>query len=106
MFDRIYEYFIAQPSRITVLGRALFGLGSFGLFTGATEHIARVATGQIGRLGGSNGHFSLLSALPAGLPTWWVPETPEGFALYFVLALVGVGIALEGRKFERLFSHY
>lgn len=106
MFRNIYEYFMVKPSRMTASGRLLFGLGSLGLFAGAMQHIARVATGQIGRLGGSNGPSSLLSALPASFPSWWVPEAPEEFVLYFVLALVGVGIAFEGRKFERLFSRY
>lgn len=106
MLDRIYEYFITQPQRLTELGKALFGAASFALFAGAIEYVAHVATGQISRLSGIDAHFSLLSVLPAGFPTWWVPETPEGFVLYVVITLVGLATALEGRKFEKLLSRY
>ena len=106
MLDRIYEYIITQPQRLTELGKAVFGAASFALFAGAIEYVAHETNGQINRLSGIDGHFSLLNVLPAGFPTWWIPETPEGFVLSVVIALVGVATALEGRKFEKLLSRY
>jgi hypothetical protein len=105
MLDSISEYFTTEPKRVTELGKAFLWAAFIALFAGAIEHIAQVATGHLSHISGSTGHLSLLSELPQGFPTWWVPETPEGFVFYFALALIGLGIAFEGKKLAKQFSH-
>ncbi|MDW5443807.1 hypothetical protein [Polaromonas sp. SM01] len=105
MFDRIVEYFFTHPRRIGQLGRLIFNVCSFALIAGIMAQAVHVVISQAQRLSGSANETSLTALLP-GIPTWWVPEASEAFALYIVLGLVGMALTLEGRKFEKLLSRY
>lgn len=101
MIEKLIDFFIASPGRLTGLGRALLNLGATVLLFAFCGRIATAGVSAIqGLTGGTLGDMSLAVLYPS-LPTWWVPE---GFPGYFACILaIALGLALvhTGRAIDR-----
>jgi hypothetical protein len=42
-----------------------------------------------------------LAEVMAGLPTWWVPETPTGYSIALCCVGVGFSMVYVGRAYQR-----
>jgi uncharacterized membrane protein YeaQ/YmgE (transglycosylase-associated protein family) len=101
MRDRIEEYFYEHPSRIVVLGKAIFHVSTGALLAGLIGKFVTTALSSIQQLGGLSAPQNLAEFVP-GIPMWLIPETLPGCLLYVFLGSVGALITWEGQKYERL----
>ncbi|OQS40557.1 hypothetical protein B0T39_11060 [Chromobacterium haemolyticum] len=47
-----------------------------------------------------------IAAIFPSIPTWWIPETAFGFGFALLLIVLGVLLALEGKKLKRVMDCY
>jgi hypothetical protein len=100
MIYRLYEYLLNRPSLLRGTARMLWNLGCFGLMAGVLAAALTAILSVVSSFGVS-GEASYHQLFP-GLPTWWVPESPGGVALYLAAMLVGYLLQELSRDVERL----
>jgi hypothetical protein len=100
MIYRLYEYLLNRPSLLRRTARMLWNVGCFGLMAGVLAAALTAILSVVSSFGGS-GEASYQQLFP-GLPTWWVPESPGGVALYLAAMLVGYLLQELSRDVERL----
>lgn len=105
MFDHALQFLLTQPRRVIQLGTAVTYLGSAALLAGAIGQVFLVAHAFAARSAVSPGHQSLATIFPS-LPTWWIPESSWAAGAYVLLAIFGILLTAEGRKFQRLINLY
>ena len=101
MMDRALDLLLSEPRRLVSLGHAFIRTGGFLLVTGvagwAATSIISVVTGMTTR---ERPELALAEVM-AGLPTWWVPETPAGYSIALCCVAVGFSIVHVGRAYQR-----
>ena len=101
MRDRALDLLLSQPRRLVLLGYAFIRTGSFLLVTGvvgwAATSVISVVTGMATR----ERPEVALAEVMAGLPIWWVPETPAGYSIALCCVGVGFSMVYVGRAYQR-----
>jgi hypothetical protein len=100
MIERLLFLLVAYPAILRFSGRLLATAAFASLALGwRAHHVLSVLEFQLRRTGVEGPHS--LSALYPSVPTWWIPESAEGYALY--VALVGTGFAMSffAKRVER-----
>lgn len=101
MLERLWDYFLDDPKRLIMAGRATHTSGWLLLMAGLLGVMLLAATNGVKSLGGQTVALGLADLYPA-LPTWWVPESFLGFLLAVILAGGGIYFEYIGRKMLRL----
>lgn len=98
--ETILNFLFSQPSRVREIGILIMeisgGIGIIGL-------IGRVMTTVVNmsiftKLAQPEKH---LADVITGIPTFWIPESPEGFGMAGCVFVIGLAIALMGKDIER-----
>jgi hypothetical protein len=101
MWDRVIDYFLAQPGRLVAMGRTFVTAGFGIIFVGLVGQLATRAQHAIQQIAPHPAEMRGLAELYPDLWTWWVPETVAGAIP--ALCLIGFGrwLAVLGRRIER-----
>lgn len=100
--ERLADLLFSAPQRWVAGGRAV-ALGALGLTVlGAFARVMVEGTAAIRALHPGGIPLRSLAELVPTVPTWWVPETPMGFALCAVVFVSGVVAVLHGRHLKSL----
>jgi hypothetical protein len=99
MIYRLYEYLLNRPSLLRGPARLMWNLGCFGLLAGMLAAALTSILAVVTSVGGS-ADASYQHLFPR-LPTWWVPESPVGFALYLIAMMVSYLLHDVSRELER-----
>lgn len=88
MIEWLWMQALRSPQLTSLLGQAFMG-GSFaiGVFGWRAHKILGLLDRRLSRVG-IEAPQSLAEMYP-NLPTWWIPESPVGFALVFLVFLIG-----------------
>ena len=101
MRDRALDLLLSEPRRLVLLGHAFIRTGNFLLVTGvvgwAATSVISVVTGMATR----ERPEVALAEVRAGLPIWWVPETPAGYSIALCCSAVGGWAIHVGRVYHR-----
>jgi hypothetical protein len=103
LVDILFEFFYTRPSRIVSLGSGTFSLGSGLIIAGLIGAVGTTAINRLPTLAHSPVDTKTLAEIYPDLPTWWIPESSIGFFLSFVLAMIGVVVALHGKQVSKHF---
>ena len=96
---------LSEPRRIVKLGKALCSTGSFLIIAGLISRTVSVGITVIASLGGRPDIERGLADVYPELLTWWVPESALGYAVGVGLVLLGITVAMTGRRWGRLLDH-
>lgn len=101
--DSVIEWFLERPHRIVDSGRYLFCTGFLLLMAGLWGYVATTSVDAVFSLAHSANPQTnkALADIYPSLPTWWIPESLFGFAISLLLIVVGLVIALVGKKYKR-----
>lgn len=101
MTERLLLLFVAHPAAFRFACSLLASVAFSVLALGWRMHYVLAALEyQLGRAGVEAPRS--LAALYPSLPTWWIPESAEGFTCYVALVFAGFGVSLYARRVERL----
>lgn len=104
MFKEFVLYVMLPPSRLRLVGTLLSKLGFammiLGFFLQAGLK-AVVVLQSMSRVTPAN--TGVESILP-GLPTWFIPETAEGFAFWMMVAALGLYCVYLAGEIKRVYS--
>lgn len=95
MPDVIVNILLAQPHRMTLLGRFLYRMAALQVVVGV---VAQTVMSAVRR---ARGGVRWLSDVAPDWPTWWVPETVVGMIVVMIVGAVGLALAYRGRQWER-----
>ncbi|MGA0609442.1 hypothetical protein [Caldimonas sp. KR1-144] len=96
--DRVIEYFLTEPRRLTSLGRALIRFGGGVLTIGAIGNVANAAVGIVQTMGKKLATEQTLATLYPSLPTWWIPESIVGCLPAVVAVITGIVLTQMGER--------
>ena len=101
MLERLLNFFLAEPHRLTILGAALARAGGFFLIAGLVGQVATTAASTVQGLAHIRpATASLSDVLPEYLSTW-MPESALGFSLVALMLALGLWTVRVGRAYER-----
>lgn len=104
MFNEIFLSLISPPIRLKTLGAMLSQLGAAMTIMGLFLQVglkAVILLQSMSRV--SPGNTSIESILP-GLPTWFIPESAEGFAFWVTVAVLGLYCQYLAKEIQRVYS--
>ena len=101
MMGRILVLLLSEPARLVSLGHAFIRTGGFLLVTGIVGWAATAIISAVTGMATRARPKVALADVMAGLPTWWVPETPMGFGLALCCAAVGFWVLHVGQAYHR-----
>ena len=95
---------VLPPSRLRVLGVLLCRLGFAMTVLGSFLHIGLKAITLLQSMSrGEPASIGIESIIP-GLPTWFIPESAEGFALWVTVTALGLYCQYLAKEFKRIYS--
>jgi hypothetical protein len=103
MLDRLQDYFLEEPRRVTDLGRLVLWVALVPFIAGVAVAAYSGVLASLRTLApqAPSANVGAQQLFP-GLPTFWVPESGAAFVVVIVLAVSGVGLVRYGRQLERL----
>lgn len=101
MIERMIDFFLERPKRLTFLGRILVEVGGSVLVIGAIGHFATSTSSIVYTLAKVPTPERTLADLYPSLPTWWVPESIIGSIPALTLIILGLWLATAGRRLSR-----
>ncbi len=101
MLERLIDYYLAEPGRLTSLGTALARVGAFLLVAGLVGEVATTAASAVKGLAGAHHlHVTVGDVLPGYLSVW-MPEGIFGFGMALLILTTGLWATRAGRIYER-----
>lgn len=101
MLDRLIDFVLENPRRLTSLGAVLGRAGGFLLIAGLVGRAATTAASAMDGLAGAHRSEVRLGDVLPGYLDLWVPETALGFGLAALMLVLGLWAARTGRAYER-----
>jgi hypothetical protein len=99
----LFDFFLSNPGRLVLLGRTIVYGAWIPLLAGLVGRIAFAGQAAVALIGRAPATSDLASLYPT-LPTFFVPESVVGFALWIAVGLAGVWTVHVGKKWERFFQ--
>jgi hypothetical protein len=100
MMAALYEIALSRPNLLHGFASLLWRCGWFGLLAGvlarAIDAILAVPTSM-----GAPGPQATYQLLLPGVPTWWIPESVSGVAVYIGLMVAGYALSSLALEFQR-----
>lgn len=102
--EDVYSWLISRPGLIYNTGNCMWSAGFALLLSGLFNLLMKAAISPFSspHAGQENG----IAAIFPSIPTWWIPETAFGFGFALLLIVLGVLLALEGKKLKRVMDYY
>jgi len=107
MLEKIMDFFLANPRRMSALGEFLISLSTWLGTAGLLGAVVTTALGAMHSLAPKVQHpsaQSLADIYPA-LPTGWVPESALGVFITLAIFVLGFWLKQTGRQVERLIGY-
>lgn len=107
MLEKIMDFFLANPRRMSALGELLISLSTWLGTAGLLGAVVTTAVGAMHSLAPQVQHpsaQSLADIYPA-LPTGWVPESTAGVFITLAIFILGLWLKQTGRQVERLIGY-
>jgi hypothetical protein len=101
MWDKIVEYFLADPKRLRSFGSGLVSVGCWVAIFAAIGRVVVIANSAIPRSLRRAEPISLDMLYPS-LPTWWIPETPFSAICTLAVILFGLWLNAIAKRYERV----
>lgn len=92
------------PSRLRFLGLMLSKLGGVMTILGLLLNAGMKATALLQRMGRVNPANSSIESMLPGLPTWFIPESAEGFVFWVMVAALGLYCMYLAKEIRRVYS--
>lgn len=102
MLEYLQDYFYSEPGRITEPGKFLTLFGAFLLLAGAIGHRVTATINVLPMVAQQPPTTKTLADVYPMLPLWWVPESWLGLATSVFFIMIGMCIALHGKKVDRI----
>jgi len=99
--NTLIDFFLSNPGRLVLLGRVIVYGAWIPLLAGVVGRVALAGQAAVASIGGRAPTTSDLASLYPTLPTFFVPESVMGFALWIAVGLAGVWTVHVGTKWER-----
>lgn len=100
--DLVPLFLLNPPSRLKALGQALTNVACLLGAVGVAANVATKAAQAVQSIAGVAPLQVSLAQLYPQLPTWWIPESPLGFAFVGVVLVGGLVIQSTAIKVQRL----
>ena len=107
MLEKIMDFFLANPRRMSALGEMLISLSTWLGTAGLLGAVVTTALGAMHSLAPQVQHpsaQSLADIYPA-LPTGWIPESAVGVFITLAIFILGLWLKQTGRQVERLIGY-
>lgn len=104
MWERLIDCFVQRPERLIALGGALLRFGGLAAIVGLFGQVATTDATVIRSLGQVASTPTALAEIYPSLPTWWVPESGAGFALWTFIAIAGLILTHIGKQLQRAYQ--
>lgn len=107
MLEKIMDFFLANPRRMSAFGELLISLSTWLGTAGLLGAVVTTAVGAMHSLAPQVQHpsaQSLADIYPA-LPTGWVPESAAGVFITLAIFILGLWLKQTGRQVERLIGY-
>lgn len=105
MFDKIIDYFVTEPRRLTELGAVLWHLGAGIIFIGFFGNVITVATSAVESLASHEAHAKTLAEMFPSFSTWWIPESVIGGIPAACVCGLGLWFQLAGKRIQLILKH-
>ena len=102
MLPFIYALFLSKPRLTRSLGELLGWIGTTGCAIGLIATFVNQILALTTAL--SKQTPPTFAQIVAPMPTWWVPESLLGFAVYSVFIFVGYLLLESSRRLQRLYG--
>jgi hypothetical protein len=100
MVERLTNYFLSEPGKITGLGRKFAYCGALLLLAGAIGQFATRTTNILPTLTHQAESTKMLADIYPTLPLWWVPESFVGAISSIVILIFGLALVSCGRRVD------
>lgn len=105
LLDSLRYHLLRKPLMAIAAGRFISYLAFYlclaGLFSKVAVQAVSVVHAMVPQTPGAEASIS--DVLPR-IPTWWIPESAMGFVLLIVMGLMGMWLALTGKRLKRLYA--
>jgi hypothetical protein len=101
MIAALYEIALSRPNLLRGFASLLYRCGWFGLLVGMLAR-AIDAILAVPRSMGAPGPQATYQLIFPGVPTWWIPESVFGIAVYIGLIVAGYALSALALKCQRL----
>lgn len=101
MLTSTFLFLLNPPSRLKLLGDVLMRASFVLIIASLFLRVGALAVNVMNTVGKVHTGAATLSILYPGIPTWFIAETPIGFAFLICTALTGMWCLATARKFER-----
>lgn len=95
---------IFPPSRLRVLGFMLSKLGFVMTILGLLLNAGLKAMALLQSMSRVNPANTSIESMLPGLPTWFIPESAEGFAFWVMVAALGLYCRYLAKEIRRVYS--
>lgn len=104
MFKEIFLSLMFPPSRLKTLGAMLSQLGIAMTILGLFLEVGLKAMALLQSMSRVNQAGTSIENILPGLPTWFIPESAEGFALWVTVAALGLYCQYLAKEIKRVYS--
>lgn len=104
MFKDLAFSLMFPPSRLRFLGLMLSKLGFVVTILGLILNAGLKATALLQSMSRVNPANTSIESILPGLPTWFIPESAEGFAFWVMVAALGLYCMYLAKEIRRVYS--
>lgn len=104
MFRDFILYLMLPPSRLRLFGTFLSKLGSAMTILGLFLQVGLKAIAMLQTMSLVTPVNTGVESIFPGLPTWFMPETAEGFAFWVMVAALGLYCTYLAGEIKRVYS--
>lgn len=102
MWERLECYFLSEPERLIELGRFLFGFGTSIVLCGLWGKVATISPIGLIHTPSTPVAAKTLAEILPNIPTWWIPESFEGFIPAVCFVIAGILCVLDGKRYKKI----
>ena len=104
MVEETIQFLLNPPARLKALGKILSGGSAAIIIAALYLRSGAMAIGILQSMTKVQLPEATLASLYPGLPTWFIPESPFGFAFWIVAWVIGVYALWFSRQFEIVYG--
>ena len=104
MFKEIFLSLMFPPSRLKTLGAMLSQLGASMTIMGLFLQVGLKAVILLQSMSRVSPISTSIERILPGLPTWFIPESAEGFAFWVTVAALGLYCQYLAKEIKRVYS--